>query len=543
MCQTCGPSDSSSPVGSSTSKSDCVCAANYWLDPTVPTPCVECGVANCRSPNELAKCSCFDAGVFPLSVSAFATSGLCTEATPCLVDGGGTLQLTGLYFSETMLVTVGGAPCVTLELNTALTSATCTLPRTVGGAMTIHIDGVIPAGLADPFVHFACPTGSTASGTGCAFDTLETLAPPKALCAQSLATATYGCNNDIITPEGTDADYLTTLMLILVPSLGVTVVVGLLFTIVVSTFTLCGSKALHGILRKIDFFGVQYFAEGAARRVTKTALGGFITFLFASSMVSFTVYALTTYVKDNEVVLKIPTTTNVLKAHPGLAFFDMHASIVVNGRFEAGSDVSAIVSGVERRGGTEAPTATMTTNAADDDTLTRTIEWRCSECRFTGAMMQLTVQLASNREFIRTAEWSVDSNSYLVEQRTFAHGFVHPANSTAAQIFTRRLSGLSGACGGGSATTAAVATAPVEPAVVITVQALPVYFHRDARATVRRPKVERLGLELGYSYETQSETCELEYWEQAQVDGDQAGPKVTLQVCTCVRLWSVSPAL
>jgi hypothetical protein len=300
-----------------------------------------------------------------------------------------------------MLITVGGAPCGNFIFNdvqaTMATEVTCTLPRTVGGAMTIRVDGDIPAGLADPFVHFACLAGSIASGTGCAFDTFETLAPPKKLCAQSLATATYGCNNDIITPEGTDADYLTTLMLILVPSLGVTVVVGLLFTIVVSTFTLCGSKALHGILRKIDFFGVQYFAEGAARRVTKTALGGFITFLFASSMVSFTVYALTTYVKDNEVVLKIPTTTNVLKAHPGLAFFDMHASIVVNGRFEAGSDVSAIVSGVEGRDSTAAPTATTTAaHAADDDTLTRTIEWRCSACRFTGAMMQLTVQLASS---------------------------------------------------------------------------------------------------------------------------------------------------
>ena len=48
-----------------------------------------------------------------------------------------------------------------------------------------------------------------------------------------------------------------------------------------------------------------FIRTGGAQRITKTALGGFISFLFVSSLLSFTSYAITTYVKDNEDVTKV----------------------------------------------------------------------------------------------------------------------------------------------------------------------------------------------------------------------------------------------
>ena len=52
-------------------------------------------------------------------------------------------------------------------------------------------------------------------------------------------------------------------------------------------------------------FASVFIRIGGAQRITKTALGGFISFLFVSSLLSFTSYAFTTYVKDNEDVTKV----------------------------------------------------------------------------------------------------------------------------------------------------------------------------------------------------------------------------------------------
>ena len=52
-------------------------------------------------------------------------------------------------------------------------------------------------------------------------------------------------------------------------------------------------------------FASVFLHTGGAQRITKTALGGFISFLFVSSLLSFTSYAITTYVKDNEDVTKV----------------------------------------------------------------------------------------------------------------------------------------------------------------------------------------------------------------------------------------------
>ena len=52
-------------------------------------------------------------------------------------------------------------------------------------------------------------------------------------------------------------------------------------------------------------FASVFIRIGGAQRITKTALGGFISFLFVSSLLSFTSYAITTYVKDNEDVTKV----------------------------------------------------------------------------------------------------------------------------------------------------------------------------------------------------------------------------------------------
>ena len=96
-------------------------------------------------------------------------------------------------------------------------------------------------------------------------------------------------------------------------------------------------------------------------------------------------------------------------------------------------------------------------------------------------------------------------------------------------------------CDGSSSTVATTMTSSgsvAPPAIVVNVQALPVHYIRDARPTVRRAKQQRVGLELSYSSETQFETCENEFWEQAQAEG-QEGTTVVLQVsaacCLCAR--------
>ena len=90
-------------------------------------------------------------------------------------------------------------------------------------------------------------------------------------------------------------------------------------------------------------------------------------------------------------------------------------------------------------------------------------------------------------------------------------------------------------CDGSSSTVATTMTSSgsvAPPAIVVNVQALPVHYIRDARPTVRRAKQQRVGLELSYSSETQFETCENEFWEQAQAEG-QEGTTVVLQVSAC----------
>ena len=96
---------------------------------------------------------------------------------------------------------------------------------------------------------------------------------------------------------------------------------------------------------------------GGAQRITKTALGGFISFLFVSSLLSFTSYAITTYVKDNEDVTKAPITLNVLKTYQELAYFDFKVSMALQGRFEAESPLSAVIIGAEQRGSVVVPAA------------------------------------------------------------------------------------------------------------------------------------------------------------------------------------------
>jgi hypothetical protein len=86
-----------------------------------------------------------------------------------------------------------------------------------------------------------------------------------------------------------------------------------------------------------------------------------------------------------------------------------------------------------------------------------------------------------------------------------------------------------------------IASDSVAPSIQIAVRAVPVHFLQDERATVRRPKVEGVGLELIYSYNRQEgETCELEFWEQAQANGNQGGPSVSLSLIASAQSWEVT---
>ena len=104
-------------------------------------------------------------------------------------------------------------------------------------------------------------------------------------------------NSDIYVPIGTDADYVDTLIEYMVPVATVAVVLCLLFAISVGILLYFRSPFVY-FLRKCDIFGGKHMIrDGGAMRITKTALGGFITFLFLSSLSIFGVYAVTSYVQ------------------------------------------------------------------------------------------------------------------------------------------------------------------------------------------------------------------------------------------------------
>jgi len=82
----------------------------------------------------------------------------------------------------------------------------------------------------------------------------------------------------------------------MVPVATVAVVLCLLFAISVGILLYFRSPFVY-FLRKCDIFGGKHMTrDGGAMRITKTALGGFITFLFISSLSIFGVYAVTSYV-------------------------------------------------------------------------------------------------------------------------------------------------------------------------------------------------------------------------------------------------------
>ena len=237
-----------------------------------------------------------------------------TAATATLCSNNGAEQRMTLYgtnFKDTTTVTVGGSLCTEMIFNQNNVAAessqvTCRLPRTAGGAMLIRLDGVVPQGLDKPFVMFGCPSASIEAPhdplkpSACVFDSSDrSISPPASPCSVLDITnmASGGCNNDIYIPSGTDADYVATLIEYMAPVASIAIVLCLLFAISVGILLYFRSPFVY-FLRKCDVFGGNHSTrDGAARRVTKTALGGFISFLFLSSLSIFGVYAVTSYVQ------------------------------------------------------------------------------------------------------------------------------------------------------------------------------------------------------------------------------------------------------
>ena len=476
-----------------------------------------------------------------------AVTSIATDCgASCALVSGGVLTLSGSLLESSMTITVGGSPCVPVAVASNGASATCPLPVGTGGDAQVLVNShPLAAGIADQ-VTYDCPARTNSAVNGkCVFEA-EVREEPldfNNVCPDASTAGSFGCNNDIVQPNGTDDDYNETLLTFLLPVGGVAGFIAAFVIVAVTILYFTKSPYLKHLGHLDRFGGLHSVNENAAMRFTKTPLGGFVSLLFGSALLVFAVYSLTGYVKDNEVVLKVPTTVNVIQAHSNLAYFDMKVSITLHGAFEAGSLVTVTIAGVERKGSAILVDATST----GVSTSTRDIEWACSDCRFTLPSFEVTATLASKREALFAMKWSVNTNSYDPKQGASAHGLVRAASNA---LFTRRIPVLGGICAGGVGAPSGVVVADTNAlgaAINIIVKAVPVYYARDARMMImaflglNRPGEERVGLELSYSHElVPGETCELELWTQATASGDQRGPTVRLQLELSAQSWVVT---
>ena len=338
-------------------------------------------------------------------------------------------------------------------------------------------------------------------------------------------------------------------------------VISVVVTTVVVILVLARSKHRHYV-SMFDMFAQEHFVpDGAVVRKNANVAGGLVSIIFAASLLNFVVYALTSYIKDNVVVTKVPTTINIPLQHPDLAYFDFEGSIVMRGSFGVSSSTVSSVSGVVQRDSPAPPVAEVVQASAT----VRELRWQCSACRFDGSTINVDTTLASKHEFIHSIRWTLSANSFALDSRTSAIGY---AEAPSGKIISRRLAGEHSLCGAPKTTDPTLpgitvrtkvrkahafpyfhaAAAALTQCIVTTtraqlvpLQAVAVHYFEEARPSVYRSKKERVGLELSFDANVLSgATCEAEYWAQSHISGDGRGALVRLQVELLPQSWEVT---
>ena len=250
----------------------------------------------------------------------------------------------------------------------------------------------------------------------------------------------YGCNNVVRTPHGTDGDYASILVVFFVIAGTITTVVSVVVSTVVVVLVLVRSKYRH-FISLFDMFAQEHFIpNGAVVRKNGNVAGGLMSIIFAASLINFVVYALTSYVKDNIVVTKVPTTINIPLQHPDLAYFDFDGTMVMRGSFGANSKTVSSVSGVVQRN----PVGGGVVEVIKANATVRELRWQCSACRFDGSVIAVDTRFATKHEFLYSIKWTLSANSFTLGARTSASGYAEVPHG---QIISRRLQGAHSLCG------------------------------------------------------------------------------------------------
>ena len=257
-------------------------------------------------------------------------------------------------------------------------------------------------------------------------------------------------------------------------------------------------------------------------------MGGVMSLLFGASLIVFVTYAMTTYVKNNAIITKAPTTEQI--AQLPISSFEVELEIKLHGSFEDNSTVNAYVTGMVPKMG-DAGTAEVAVVGNRNE---RTLKWSCSSCKFEGFGLLMPIVLGSKREFLHTVEWKVTAASWSESERAEAWGVIKVASPD--HIFAKRsaTSTIPPRCTGIAPFVAS------DPAIAIEIEAVPVHYLKDERRTVRRAKVERVGLELSYvAHRTAGETCEFDYWDTVEGANEDVGLQVQFSMSLASLGWRV----